>query len=1254
MSSATKENAAAMPSTPRTAADENAQAGASAGADADFDRVFGSPASATLMLSPPPEEELRYMRRPNEPSPASKPLAASVRPNQPSAEAASSKRKRTVTHLAKDASPAPDPAQPLHTPNPRLRKQVRHAGLSPSPAPPAVSAAFPGDAHARGGPSRMQHDDDDDAQMASPTRKGKSRGAPRLLVPQSPHAENPRADYIPPAHLAASPVGGKARRRSVTPIPPYEPPPERYTPPREIMGTPLAERKPARRAAAAARKKRVSGKGEKAGLQLRVKAEPPEIDLKSPIPPASPSEDPILLVGPPPVVRVHRPSASPQKKKKDDPASLVDFEMDLDFPENEGRPAPRAAAAPDTSSPLRSESSIPPVFDFTGIGDDAGAGAGGWSDSSSDNDFAPVVNDAAFVGGSGALDDGWSDSEDDNDEGEASIGEGDFTGKFLAYKVPIKMDPPTGAARERMEEWGRPISPHPKRLSLDGKGSIADEDIEDDDDDVRSAGKNTDLGEAERLKADGADSESDEEHENEEQTRPSYENKRGRRLTLSEMEELKFGPRKESSLVRDEQGVLGNRQEEQDIHVERDNSMEQQDESIEQEEDSMETDASQQNIFLDKRPERLFDDEPELIIELEEDDKSILVDQEVNEDSVNHGHSSGESFDLVEDSLHNEPNDEDISAAQDDEQMSPHDRIETGEQLQTSKQASSNRFEETTERNPFAPDSPAPQEDNLAESDTDVVASDGGESDSGEGESDLSVVKIMSDDPMAAARAAAILKMHDYDMVARRLRRRQTAAAKVSKPYSTPQKLWRRRTIAGLAGEEHLTANVALLDRATEELRSSPARSRSGSVASSVAGTPTKNRQYQYELPIVSGPRDWTKADWKLLDSCFTDERYELAQERGLAGESLAPVDDVSLSDVAERFTDLMGGIEIVDSHGPSWTQEKILSRARALCKRQRSGQGAPPTPDVSSRFSTPSRRSTPSRFSTLSPTSSMIVPDFTPIANERVRLFDTTDSLSKMASLPPPSSEPFFKVPYAPSTMPARHSRLREEVTSSAPGTPEAKTALGLFGFETPTREQQDDDSDDESVAFEIETMLTPNTARMRERETRERETRERSMSAVKRSMKFIGSWLKPGMFKKEEKRLGPLVPGLPVPPPDVLNKLRPPVETPAKQPPPKIPHPKEQVELQPAPLPQPTKIPRKTKPQRLIELQHVPTPPPKPVEKTASRRSSTSSVRDLVKEFEQKDKGDIRAVPPRVAELRRMGSVGSLKAKGKPTWKP
>ncbi|KAL5490230.1 hypothetical protein ACEPAI_5063 [Sanghuangporus weigelae] len=1141
-----------------------------------------------------------------------------------------SKRKRTMTGASNRESPSIVQNQQegiQHTPNPRLRKQVRQAVLSPEQAYNALAEASLGSPSRGGGGQPRRHVQED--APVTPTRKGQTRGRSIELALQSPHATNPNADYIHPSRLAVSPRGVSIRRRSVTPIPPYEPPKERYTPPREVVvSPPAAERKPTRRATT--KKKRVTVKTEKPPVQLWVKTEPPEVDLTTPAPPASPGDDPILLVGPP-SIRVQRASLPPSDSRE---VSLVDFEMDITLPEDGIRSGSREARNEDAveAPAARSSSAIPPAFDFSKL-DDGGTANNDQANSSTEVDFGTVLDDNGF---SSVYDDGWADSDSDNENVEegASIGEGDFTGKFSEFQAPLKLDPPENGD-DRMEKWARPISPHPKRLSLvEPKEEDVDAGLDDASD---QASRQTGMDDS-STSFDSSVIICEPEAAEQVNASPGYADRRGRRLTLSEVEAIKFGPNYSTPASADvtESGtaheILGDGVGDDFFEYEDDSQI--RDESMQPQVHQARTILDRTGI-LDKNSEDHFD-WPHIVTDTYRQEHSP-TDEENDTFSARSAseHSSGESQTTL--------NNPDITG--------PEYQTGNGQDVHLLKYGKDATPDELVTRGASLLREPSPPNHQLSDCETEIATEEDPDGDSEDGASDLSVVKIMSDDPMAAARAAAILKMHDYDMVARRLRRRKTTSDGIGKAYSTPKNMqtWRRRTVAGLTAEDALSANISLpelLEKAEDELRRSPTRSRSGSVALSSVGSPQKSgwgNGFMYENADEPGIREWTKPDWKLLDSCFTDERYDLAEQLSLELGCLADVDDVPLESVVERFIELMGGAEIVASHGPSWTIEKLMTRTKALCKRQRSGNGAPPTPDVSARFSTPSR------FATLSPTPSMVVPDFTPAFAGRTRLFDS-GSVSRKAMLPPPSSESFFKLP---STLPARHSRLRQDVTSDVLETPRPSRALDLFGFATPSRnvqyqqQQREDDSDDESIAQEVDAMLTPITA--------SRVRQSRPESAVKRSLSYISSWLKPDMYttKKEEPK-EPQFPGLPVPPEDLLSKPRGPVETPAPKAAPKpVPH-IDLVSLEHVPPPQPTRIPCAQRPRRLIDLNHVPTPQPKDEmkKKTISRRSS---VKDLIKEFEEKEKVKGPALaPPRVAELRRQGSVNSLKGKDKPTWRP
>lgn len=82
-------------------------------------------------------------------------------------------------------------------------------------------------------------------------------------------------------------------------------------------------------------------------------------------------------------------------------------------------------------------------------------------------------------------------------------------------------------------------------------------------------------------------------------------------------------------------------------------------------------------------------------------------------------------------------------------------------------------------------------------------------------------------------------------------------------------------------------------------------------------------------------------------------------------------------------------------------------------------------------------------------------------------------------------------------------------------------------------------------------------------------------------------------------------------------------PMRTPSRTPDPMPPHPKDEVHLQHASLPQKSMIPVPVRPKRLVDLRHC--SPVKPVRggwHPTARRSSGCSVKDLVRQFESLDK--------------------------------
>lgn len=70
-----------------------------------------------------------------------------------------------------------------------------------------------------------------------------------------------------------------------------------------------------------------------------------------------------------------------------------------------------------------------------------------------------------------------------------------------------------------------------------------------------------------------------------------------------------------------------------------------------------------------------------------------------------------------------------------------------------------------------------------------------------------------------------------------------------------------------------------------------------------------------------TGPREWGKNDWKILDACFTDERLDAAEKIGMTEGSLVDVTDIRLDDVVNRFVEVIGGDTVLVTLGPSWTR---------------------------------------------------------------------------------------------------------------------------------------------------------------------------------------------------------------------------------------------------------------------------------------------------------------------------------------------
>ncbi|KAK7683087.1 hypothetical protein QCA50_013760 [Cerrena zonata] len=367
--------------------------------------------AANTLISPPPEEMLRATRTrtPSRYSATPEPS----RPNGPSTEALSrtptaSKRKRLVSSASSSQSTLAGTDHDQHeksnpfasvenTPNPKSRKQVKRSVVfaSSSSRNPSQAPTTPTKSSTRGSKSPSK----------SPSKRALTR---------SPGQANPLANYVEGTRV-------ERRRRSATPvIIPYEPPTDEFTPPREVMYTPVAKPQP-KHSKSASRRKSSSPKKK---LVMQIKQElPDDVDLNAPIPPPSPSDDPLLLRGPP----GSGGSRKRTKSKKRDGAVQTQESQSVD------RSSPIEEFFPHDNHSVGNSPDVAP-------GDDFESGPAGPFDFSAGGD-----------------DDDWtSDSDKEFDH------VGELTGKYKIVTVPTKADPPSSATRQRQSMWGRPISPFPK------------------------------------------------------------------------------------------------------------------------------------------------------------------------------------------------------------------------------------------------------------------------------------------------------------------------------------------------------------------------------------------------------------------------------------------------------------------------------------------------------------------------------------------------------------------------------------------------------------------------------------------------------------------------------------------------------------------------------------------------------------------------------------------------------------------------
>lgn len=82
-----------------------------------------------------------------------------------------------------------------------------------------------------------------------------------------------------------------------------------------------------------------------------------------------------------------------------------------------------------------------------------------------------------------------------------------------------------------------------------------------------------------------------------------------------------------------------------------------------------------------------------------------------------------------------------------------------------------------------------------------------------------------------------------------------------------------------------------------------------------MATLPAWTRAYEGE------ERPWTKEEWKVLDSCLTDERLEVDGSYSPRAQQLKSVDEIDIDNVVQRFIAIAGGHDVVVGYGSSWTR---------------------------------------------------------------------------------------------------------------------------------------------------------------------------------------------------------------------------------------------------------------------------------------------------------------------------------------------
>ena len=470
---------------------------------------------------------------------------------------------------------------------------------------------------------------------------------------------------------------------------------------------------------------------------------------------------------------------------------------------------------------------------------------------------------------------GWtasSDSEEPN-EGLPFDQEGEYTGKFTSYVVPTKPDPPTTVQRERQEAWGRPISPFPYPTNRKSRWSspltpveTQEEPHAETQEPEEETGKQPPLEVAD-LTVTLHDAEGEQLFGSDQNT---AQEEAGTSSSVTAVRQA-FIPTTAPAMF-DFDGLSSpDHSYETPIRPPRENSVP----FIRFFPKRSSTASGSKTSGIQFPPPQrsfIFNSPARNVADLERDEESFI--------------------------------DRALSQAPEDEEEG-NGTIELSERVLHLQQ----------------PDDP--EEDTEGEDDEDVI--------------DLGVIKISSEDPTAAAKAAAILKrvrlefngdgkfaddfiQHDYDLV-KRTHRRNLLASGISKPSP------RKRPARGSGNDSFVrpishAAMPELIREAETELEKSFNESqRFMTPIRSVMSCSSSQYIDPSRLFDPTGPREWGKNDWKILDACFTDERLDAGERMCMAVGSLADVTDIRLDDVVNRFVEVIGGDTVLTTLGPSWTR---------------------------------------------------------------------------------------------------------------------------------------------------------------------------------------------------------------------------------------------------------------------------------------------------------------------------------------------